>query len=44
MSDYIEVSLYFTVWCLHCYIAQEMKEMEARLDHEFGKESDHEGM
>ena len=26
-----------------CYTAQEMKEMEARLDCEFGKESDHEG-
>ena len=35
------VSLYFTVWYLHCYTAQEMKEMEARLDCKFGKESDH---
>ena len=35
------VSLYFTVWYLHCYTAREMKEMEARLDCKFGKESDH---
>ena len=41
MSDHDQSGL--NVCCLHCYTAQEMKEMEARLDYEFGKESDREG-